>query len=74
MRTDRSEHAVRLTGKAWEIRHWLRKATKSMPKDARLADWLAAGVRPAGSAGTSRSRLPKLKSGAKAARFSGKEY
>jgi hypothetical protein len=74
MRTDRSEHAVRLTGKAWEIRHWLRKAAASMPKDARLADWLAAGVRPVRSSGSTGSRFAKPKAGAKAGSFSRKGF
>ena len=35
--------SVRLTGKAWEIRHYLRKAAAGVPRRTTLADWLAGG-------------------------------
>ncbi|GGF87309.1 Z-ring formation inhibitor MciZ [Paenibacillus abyssi] len=40
MRRDMNENQLRLTGKAWEIRHTLRKLANSGQKQATLSDYL----------------------------------
>lgn len=55
MRAERSDQAVRLTGKAWEIRHYLRQAAKQTPRDTPLGTWLADNASPLDRSAATRS-------------------